>query len=151
MELTLFVMSDLHAFDSGHSGDRRPSFFDTAQLAASGDNPIEDLKALLRSDASIRAQYLIFCGDLADQAYPPATERAWRELQDISQLLDANRILTTVGNHDLDSRHGFNDHRHDPVAGRRTAAGAAQGRYCAAGDFGRMSRVKNSRLEKETI
>jgi len=108
--LTFFVMSDLHAFDSGHAGDRRPSFFDVGQTVASGDNPVQDLKSLMQGAGAIKADYLVFCGDLADQAYPTAIERAWKELQEIKTLLGARRILATVGNHDLDSRNGHNDY-----------------------------------------
>ncbi len=104
-------MSDLHAFDSGKVDDhRRPSFYDMGQTEAAGDNPIQDLKEFLQKEQTIQADYLLFCGDLADRAYPPAAERGWKELQEIMKLLKSRELLATVGNHDLDSRHSYNDH-----------------------------------------
>lgn len=109
MKVRIFVMSDLHAFDSMFSKKRKPSWFDIAKTDADGDNPIADLKTLI-AEKGISADYLFFCGDLADQAYPSATERAWREMHQINGLLGSKALIATAGNHDLDSRHIHNDH-----------------------------------------
>jgi hypothetical protein len=47
---------------------------------------------------------------MGDKAVPSATERAWKELIGLQALLKAKRILATVGNHDVDSRHHHNNH-----------------------------------------
>lgn len=111
MDLTLFILSDLHAFDGSQKHDSLPSFFDISKPESSGaDNPIRDLKSLIRTGEGIHADYLVCCGDLGDKALPHATERAWKELQEIRTLLNAKQVVATVGNHDVDSRHQHNDH-----------------------------------------
>jgi Icc-related predicted phosphoesterase len=111
MDLRLFVVSDLHAFDGSQKHDREPSFFDISKPENSGaENPIRDLKTLIAANGGIKADFLICCGDLGDKAVPGATERAWKELQELGKLLETKQIITTVGNHDVDSRHQHNDH-----------------------------------------
>lgn len=108
--LTAFVISDIHAFDAGASGGTRPSHFDITRPAGAGaDDPIAGLKALCEKQ-KITADYLIVCGDIADRAQPTALTRSWQEVHELKKCLKAERIVATVGNHDVDSRHTHNDH-----------------------------------------
>jgi hypothetical protein len=51
--LTLFVLSDLHAYDGSLKHDPVPSFFDISKPASDGgDNPIQDLKSLITQKSS---------------------------------------------------------------------------------------------------
>lgn len=109
MEVKLFVISDLHAFDGAVTKPARPSHYDTSLPTSAGDNPIHQLKQLI-SDQGIKADKLICCGDLADKAYPAALEKAWLEIQELKNLLGADDVIASVGNHDVDSRHTYNDY-----------------------------------------
>lgn len=109
MSQRLFVISDLHAFDGAVVKDQRPSHYDLSLPSGEGDNPIQQLKEFIQS-SGIKADKLICCGDLADKAYPSGVERAWADVQQIKNLLGADDILASVGNHDVDSRHNHNDH-----------------------------------------
>lgn len=108
MPQRLFIISDLHAFDGAQVKSDRPSYFDTSLPVGEGDNPVHQLKEFI-TKCSISADKLICCGDLADKAYPPAIERAWRDVHEIKAKLNATDIYTSVGNHDVDSRHKYND------------------------------------------
>lgn len=105
--LELFVMSDLHAFDGERSDGQRPSWYDISE--SEGGNPIRDLASFIKKN-KITSDYLLFGGDLADKACPRSTLYAWTEMQQITTLLGAKMLIATAGNHDVDSRHVYNDH-----------------------------------------
>jgi Icc-related predicted phosphoesterase len=110
MGVSLFILSDIHAFRGSLDQSSSPSYFDiTAPAGQSASNPLAALQELIKTH-SITADYLICCGDLADKAVPDAIERTWREIQDLKSLLKAREVLSTVGNHDVDSRYAYNDH-----------------------------------------
>lgn len=113
MDISLFVISDLHAFDgsiaSSHAANN-PSFFDVSKPEnGSSDNPIRHLLELIEVK-KLNSDYLICCGDFGDKAHPKSIERAWRDVNGIKTALNANRLIATVGNHDIDSRYTHNDH-----------------------------------------
>ncbi len=118
MNVRLFLLSDIHAFDGAKlrlesEAERKtiqaPSYFDiTLSDSEGGDNPIRDIKKLIDSK-SLTSEYLICCGDLADKAVPQAAARAWREIQEIGKMLETKEVIVTVGNHDVDSRYQHND------------------------------------------
>jgi predicted phosphodiesterase len=57
---------------------------------------------------NFKADVLLCCGDLADKAEPGAMKYAWSFLDDVASQLGA-KLCATAGNHDVDSRYGYND------------------------------------------
>lgn len=110
--MKIFVLSDLHAFypENLPTGSVTPSFLDLSQTGdAESNNPLRSLQRFVEAKG-IKADVLICCGDLADRANPKAFAYAWAELHKLKRVLDAGQLFATAGNHDIDSRHQYNDH-----------------------------------------
>lgn len=110
--LRLAVLSDLHAYDPAQleAGRERPSFATVSD--ATGDtslNPFYALNRLIDSQ-ELKADLLLCPGDLGDKAAPSAIKYAWDKIQEIASWLDAPFVAATAGNHDVDSRHQYNDY-----------------------------------------
>lgn len=111
----VFVVSDFHAFTSTNATRKRktketPSFIDVAAAStAPTDQPLISLEQQIES-SGIRADALICCGDLGDRADPTGIRHVWDFLQRLKSKLTARLLISTVGNHDLDSRFQANDY-----------------------------------------
>ena len=107
-ELVIAVMSDLHAHNV--SGAAAPSTFSISgphdQPTA---HPIAGLKKLIQ-DFHLSADMLLCPGDIADKAQPAALSYAWNEMGAIKRLLNADLLIATAGNHDMDSRYQYDAH-----------------------------------------
>jgi predicted phosphodiesterase len=106
--LTVAVLSDLHAYDN-EDPDNAPSHYCIRD--SSNDptkNPIVGLKDYITKN-SLSADLLLCPGDIADKANPLAIKQAWSAIHEIGQSLNAQHIIATSGNHDVDSRHSYND------------------------------------------
>jgi predicted phosphodiesterase len=102
-DLVIAVMSDLHAHDK--SGADVPSSFSISGPADQpAIHPIAGLKKLIK-DSNLRADMVLCPGDIADKANPAALAFAWKEMLEIRDLLKAERLIATAGNHDMDSRY----------------------------------------------
>lgn len=107
--IKIAVISDPHAFD-GASGDSSPSW-----IAMKDDqsnpigNPFAGIKKLIL-DEQLKAEILICGGDLGDKSVPQAQQYAWKEINEIGGLLNAQEVLGAAGNHDVDSRFAHTDH-----------------------------------------
>ena len=109
--LRIFVVSDMHAFSAGMSRKKEPpSYIHTSGATIAGtENPLRALENLVTSER-IEADVLLCCGDLGDKADPAGITYAWAELNKLKATLKAPMLLTTVGNHDLDSRYHKNSY-----------------------------------------
>lgn len=106
--INFLVVSDIHGFDGTRAEFKSaPSWLDISVPAVGLRNPIVGLSELLR-DRGLTADYLICCGDLGHQAFPPAIQNVWSTLHTLKQERRIPIILATAGNHDLDSRYIYN-------------------------------------------
>ncbi len=110
-ELTIAVISDLHAFDSvGADEKTEPSHLCTnASPGVHSQHPTRALEAMIVSE-SLAANLLLCPGDLGDKARPAAISYAWSEVNRIATRMHASEVVATVGNHDIDSRFNYSDH-----------------------------------------
>lgn len=109
--LRIAVLSDIHGYSKGQlqEGDFIPSFVETsAPSDQPGRNPFVALAALVE-DESLKADMVVCCGDLGDKADPAAISYVWDQLKGVKAALGAESLLVTPGNHDMDSRHKYND------------------------------------------
>jgi predicted phosphodiesterase len=94
------VLSDIHA---SNRTDLRSTW--AVEGAEAQLNPLSGLEQLVAEDEEMRADVLLCPGDLCDQADWGALPYAWSEVHRFANLLGAQHVIATVGNHDIDS-HG---------------------------------------------
>jgi 3',5'-cyclic AMP phosphodiesterase CpdA len=108
--LRIAVISDIHvladATDYEHSGNIAAGMPENEPNI----NPFAGLVEVIRTDPELKADYLVCCGDIADKAHPTALSYGWQKLQSLVPLLGARGLIATAGNHDMDSRHQYNDY-----------------------------------------
>jgi len=109
-KLSLLIVSDLHAFDrrlEGESSD--PSHL---KVGAPDDQPVKNPLAgalKLIDEQDIKADLVVCPGDLGDKARPIGIQFAWDSLEKLRQASGAKAVVSTVGNHDVDSRYKASD------------------------------------------
>lgn len=97
------VVSDIHAIDSDPTLPESISYVSSAHLlGGSGKDPLRELKSLAPTLGKINC--IICPGDLSDKANPSGLNYAWKELNDLADKMGNVPLITTPGNHDLDSR-----------------------------------------------
>ena len=96
----ILVLSDLHC-TSDPPGDRAASWLTTSTPA--DRNPLTAVHRVVE-DAGINVDLVLCAGDMCQKADVAALQYVWRELTDLAQRINA-RLVATVGNHDMDSRH----------------------------------------------
>lgn len=121
MVLRLLILSDIHAGDSsftpplsaGAPGIRLggSSWIDFADESRRPVDPLSTFDTLI-SQEDLQADYLVVPGDICERANGKALNETWRILQLIARSVGAVEIISTVGNHDLDSR--FRTSSYDP-------------------------------------
>jgi len=109
-EISVAVLSDLHAYESVDDPDKRPSFYCLSDDI--NDTPVGALFNLIQKDG-LRADIVLCPGDLGDKASPAGIKDAWTRVHEVATQLGASLVAGTVGNHDVDSRGAFNDY--DPI------------------------------------
>src|SRR5205823_184468 len=109
--LTIAILSDLHAYDRLKVSESPPSYLcindPETELT---QHPIGGLLNLIKGPPEISADILICCGDLCDKARPAGISYTWEKLHRLREELKADRLIATPGNHDVDSRFGYNDY-----------------------------------------
>lgn len=103
--LKVAVLTDLHAV--GESGSQHESWVSSVKKPEE-PCPFRSLESLI-SESSIKADYLLCCGDIANKSNFSGQQYAWNKLQEIGQQLNVREVIGTVGNHDVDSRYDSSD------------------------------------------
>jgi len=108
--MRIAIASDIHAYDPIDPPPPAPPSYLCISDPADRPNrhPIAGLKHLISSE-KLRADILLCPGDMADRANTAALAYVWNELHALQSLLGANKLIATAGNHDVDSRHKYND------------------------------------------
>jgi hypothetical protein len=91
-------------------------------LAGTGYDPISKFLDLI-TQRGLRADYVLCPGDITDKANPVAFREGWRRLREIKEALGARHLISSTGNHEVDSRvvdpthdkHGNAELELDPV------------------------------------
>lgn len=104
MTIRIAVMSDLHCH--GSSAKPHHSFLLTDALRVPpGNHPVEALKHDVIQRESLRADVLLAPGDLTNQTDRQGLVSGWDFIHEVADSLSAGLIVSTLGNHDVDSRH----------------------------------------------
>lgn len=89
-------MSDIHADESENQDTR---VYVEPRAGRRGQYPMADLEQLVASE-SLRADYLLLPGDIANKANAEGLQYGWRRSHMIAERLGA-RLIATAGNHDI--------------------------------------------------
>lgn len=106
MPLHLLVLSDLHAFTpkNRHASTDDVSFLRATDAILPGyPDPIDQVGVTIERER-LEVDWVICPGDLADKADADAQAYVWRKLEGLRVKLGAKRLISTAGNHDIDSR-----------------------------------------------
>lgn len=106
MSLKIAVISDLHCHPRRSETEKnRTHFFSDGARLAGNRHPIEYLLDLIRNkDEPIVSDILALPGDIADQANHQGFVVGVYALREVKTALGAERLVATLGNHDIDSR-----------------------------------------------
>lgn len=101
--LTLAIISDLHCHPS--NVNYKPETFLTTDLLRSnkGKHPVESLMNLIEAE-KISVDITICPGDFSNKADVQGLISGWNYVLEISQKLQSNQTIATLGNHDVPSR-----------------------------------------------
>lgn len=108
--LTIAVASDLHCHAEKDKVPRDSFLLAGARRHPAGKHPIQALVDLIRAHG-LRADFIVCPGDLSNKICSSGMSQAWEHLREIQREMKSPHLLTTIGNHDVDSR---KDHGPDP-------------------------------------
>lgn len=97
------VLSDSHASSEDPTLPTSASTWVRREETNGRANPLAGLTGLIEQTDGLRADVLLCPGDLCDQADWDALPYAWDQLESIASRLGTDKIIATVGNHDIDS------------------------------------------------
>lgn len=101
------IISDIHACDDDPSSSQAPSYVSSFNHGATTRiDPLADLQHLIR-DEDLSPDYILCAGDITNRSNPNSFTYVWSKLHALADLANC-RLVSTVGNHDLDSRYQAN-------------------------------------------
>jgi hypothetical protein len=99
----ILILSDLHMHGGNPMSPQARSYLSSDdQFGAPEHNPLSGIETVLKSE-NLSIDWLVCAGDVADQGNRDALRKGWMALTTLKSRLRA-RLISTVGNHDLDSR-----------------------------------------------
>jgi 3',5'-cyclic AMP phosphodiesterase CpdA len=105
--MKILVLSDLHAYSRAQQDGSRPSYVKAGDNG--DDSPTIQFQGLIESEKGPKPDVIVCPGDLGHQADQPGIAFAWDFLKRLAQASSKGLVITTAGNHDIDSRHLSND------------------------------------------
>jgi predicted MPP superfamily phosphohydrolase len=103
-EIRIAVISDIHAYSKIDKDKPKPSHYHTTEnRRLERHHPLPGLFDLI-NNASLTADILLLPGDLGDKADPDGITIAWQDMCKVAERLKSTTMLSTVGNHDVNSR-----------------------------------------------
>ena len=97
------ILSDIHAFTTPREGGAIPSYVKVGDSDGADQQFLEYLER-----NSIELDLLICPGDLCDRADATSLKHAWDFLNNVKRITSCKCLMTTAGNHDMDSRDASN-------------------------------------------
>jgi 3',5'-cyclic AMP phosphodiesterase CpdA len=108
MELKIAVISDLHCRHSKSDTETNTFLFSDLMRLPVKQNPAQSLITHLQKDKGTQADIIICPGDITNKTDPQGLITGWSYLEEIKDAFKARYIISTLGNHDVDSRKLFN-------------------------------------------
>ncbi|MBR0565768.1 metallophosphoesterase [Azoarcus sp. L1K30] len=102
--VTFAVLSDLHAAPkSSDPKGTEVKLYSDGDSFGKHDNPLSSLYELI-SREPLSADFVVCPGDMTNRADGGALKYVWEQLHNLRAKLNAQQVIATVGNHDVDSR-----------------------------------------------
>lgn len=114
-KIRLAIVSDLHCHPEAVSFKENDSYLYTAALRAN-DHPVESLQ---RELSDIEVDLIIAPGDFTNKADVQGFISGWNYVLDIKDILKAQDVVATLGNHDVDSGNSFSNYSLETAKGIR--------------------------------
>lgn len=106
-QLLIAIASDLHCTYGGQSSSKVSYLLSDLPKLPINRHPVESLKKIIQAE-SIQADLLLCPGDISDKVDKQGLLSGWQYLQEIKFALNASSLISTLGNHDVDSRNRHN-------------------------------------------
>lgn len=104
------LLSDIHACDVDPSSAAAPSYVTSFSAGASAQpDPLIELERLILGDNNLSPDYILCAGDITNRSEPSSFTYAWSKLHGLAKSCSA-KLISTVGNHDIDSRYQANSY-----------------------------------------
>jgi predicted phosphodiesterase len=101
------LISDIHASDIDPASSKAPSYVSSYKSSSGSDlDPIAELEKLVRQE-NLAPECILCPGDVTNKSMPAPFSYAWKKLDDLAKSCNA-KLISTVGNHDVDSRYKSN-------------------------------------------
>lgn len=105
--MDILVLSDLHCkYKTPGRSDNSTRLFSNALPLPRIKHPIEALKQIIEED-KITADIILCPGDIADKSDDQGYISGFKFLSEIKTHVKAKHLISTIGNHDVDSRQLF--------------------------------------------
>lgn len=109
--LRIGVVSDLHCHSIENNNGIRDSLITDEEVPIFQD-PYKSFLYLIETTKKIEVDILVVAGDLSNKACPVGLKMGYNIITEISKVLNAEILVTNIGNHDVDSRKIYSS---DPV------------------------------------
>jgi predicted phosphodiesterase len=109
MHYNIAIISDLHCKyeDQKNVSASQNNLLFSNQRKNPKQHPVIALEVLLKEN-QITCDYLLCTGDISDQMCDQGLMSGWQYIEEIGRFLNVKEILSTVGNHDVDSFGKYN-------------------------------------------
>ncbi len=112
-DLVLSIVSDLHCHEASHTPQESWLVAGSLRKPA-GHHPVQALLALIQKH-SLTSDVVICPGDLSNKISQAGMAASWQHLGEIQLEMKAIKLITTIGNHDVDwGKKRFKDPFHIP-------------------------------------
>jgi predicted phosphodiesterase len=110
-KLRFAVISDLHCHPiRGNSKENSTLLFTDLLRTNTKEHPVENLKEVVAADEISNVDFLLCPGDLSDHADRQGLISGWDFTKEIASIFGTEVVYATLGNHDVDSRHKYNEY-----------------------------------------
>lgn len=104
------LISDIHACDVDPTSSGAPSYVSTFPRAGTDTDPFSELERLI-AEEKLSIDFILCPGDITNKASKAPFSYAWEKLNTLANTINSG-LISTVGNHDVDSR--YTNNTYDP-------------------------------------
>ncbi|MDI9857966.1 metallophosphoesterase family protein [Flectobacillus roseus] len=104
MKLRIAIFSDFHCHNKNNNNNTQESYLLTDVTIDTFQDPFKSFEILIKNDSTISADLLVLPGDFTNKCDLEGLQMGWDIAKQIGKLLNVEKIIPNIGNHDVDSR-----------------------------------------------